>query len=279
MRCRSLIPTAVLAATILGGVSCGDATGPSPVTGVISQVTLGGLQATIVGGDPPAAAGFPGVQLFSPATMIEGGSAEVNIAAGGQSFDRVFIRVEGTPDYYRLTLPASVNSATLIVTLATNIPVSNVNLIFGLGSSLGQSYATQNVSVVQVAGGDVQVSVSWDVDSDLDLHLVEPGATGEEIFWGNPSSVTGGTLDLDSNPACAIDGVRNENIGWPTGAPNHGTYTVRLDHWADCGEAESRYVVTVRVKGHAIQTFTGTVTAPGDSGGVGSGATITTFSY
>jgi uncharacterized protein YfaP (DUF2135 family) len=131
--------------------------------------------------------------------------------------------------------------------------------------------------VTQVGSGDVQVSVSWDVNSDVDLHLVEPGASGEEIYYGNVTSATGGVLNLDSNANCVIDGVRNENISYPTTTPPAGQYTVRVDYYKECGQTQTNYVVTVQVKGQSPRVFTGTFTGAGDLGGAGSGTLITTF--
>ncbi len=108
----------------------------------------------------------------------------------------------------------------------------------------------------------------------MDLHVVDP--RGEEIFYGNPSSASRGVLDLDSNAACAIDGVRNENITWATGTAPSGTYTVRLDYWSSCGVPSTDYVVRV-TNGSSSQVFQGTFTGSGDQGGLGSGRLITTF--
>ena len=95
---RSLSLPALLGAAVAASLSCGDSTGPSPLAGFISQVTAGGMQATVVRGDPPAAGGFNAVQLFAPTTVIEGGSAEVQLSAAGASFTKVFVRIPGTPD-------------------------------------------------------------------------------------------------------------------------------------------------------------------------------------
>src|SRR5207237_4273195 len=64
-------------------------------------------------------------------------------------------------------------------------------------SSCGVS-APSNEILIFVVGftGDVQVSVSWDAPSDVDLHVVDP--SGEEIFYGNPASASGGQLDVVS---------------------------------------------------------------------------------
>ena len=73
--------------------------------------------------------------------------------------------------------------------------------------------------------GDVQISVSWDAPSDVDLHVVEP--SGEELYYGHSTSATGGQLDVDSNPDCAIDGRQIENIRWPGRAPARQLHSSR----------------------------------------------------
>jgi hypothetical protein len=141
-------------------------------------------------------------------------------------------------------------------------------------SSCGVSAPSNEVLVFSVGfSGDVQVSVSWDAPSDVDLHVVEP--SGEEIYYGNGGSATGGQLDVDSNANCVIDGKQIENIRWPGRAPG-GTYTVRVDYWDACGVGRTNYLVTVR-NGTSTQTFSGFFTGPGDNGGPGSGVTIGTF--
>jgi hypothetical protein len=141
-------------------------------------------------------------------------------------------------------------------------------------SSCGVSVAS-NEALVFVIGftSDVQVSVSWDAPSDVDLHVVDP--SGTDIYYGNQTSPTGGQLDVDSNAACSIDGKQVENIRWPGAAPG-GVYIVRVDYWDSCGVGATNYLVTVK-NGGATQTFAGNFTGGGDQGSAGSGRTITTF--
>jgi len=141
-------------------------------------------------------------------------------------------------------------------------------------SSCGLS-APSNEILVFVVGftGDVQVSVAWNAASDVDLHVVDP--SGEEIFYGNPASASGGQLDVDSNAACIIDGRQIENIRWGSSAPG-GSYTVRVDYWDACGVSATNYIVTVK-NGSSTQTFSGVLTGPGDQGFSGSGVTVTNF--
>ena len=63
-----------------------------------------------------------------------------------------------------------------------------------------------------VGSGPIQVSLSWVGQVDVDLHVTPPA--GGDIYWGDRSDSTGGTLDLDSNAGCSIDNVNNENIVW-----------------------------------------------------------------
>jgi len=134
---------------------------------------------------------------------------------------------------------------------------------------------TRTLTVTRVGSGDVQVSVAWNTAADVDLHVVDPA--GEEIYWGSRTSASGGELDLDSNAGCGGDQPRNENTVWPVNRAPTGTYVVRLDYWDACGAELTDYVVTVWVKGHDAQVFTGTLTGDGDNGGAGAGIAITTF--
>jgi hypothetical protein len=141
-------------------------------------------------------------------------------------------------------------------------------------SSCGSS-APSNEILIFVVGftGDVQVSVSWDAPSDVDLHVIDP--SGEEVYYGNSVSASGGQLDVDSNAACSIDGRQIENIRWASRAPG-GTYTVRVDYWSSCAVAQTNFLVTVK-NGASTQTFAGNFTGDGDRGAAGSGRTITSF--
>ena len=131
-----------------------------------------------------------------------------------------------------------------------------------------------NFDVVQVGTGDVQVTLAWDSDSDVDLHVVDP--SGQEVYWANRDVPSGGNLDLDSNAGCSLDDVRNENIVWPVGQAPQGTYTVRVDYWSSCGVEATDYTVLVNNGGN-VEVFSGQFTGTGDRGGSGSGIDITTF--
>ena len=178
--------------------------------------------------------------------------------------------------YYDVTLPTASTSAQLLITFAQTLTQTSLPLLIVGGDATGKIGASAAVtaSVTHVGTGQVQVSLSWDKPSDLDLHVIDP--SNAEIYWASRSSSSGGTLDLDSNAGCSIDHVNNENITWASSAPS-GTYKVLVDNWSSCSQSPINFVVTVTVAGRAPQTFTGQFTDAGDGGGAGSGRLITTF--
>jgi hypothetical protein len=135
-------------------------------------------------------------------------------------------------------------------------------------------YTGLMTSVTEVGTGDVQVTLSWNADSDTDLHVVAPG--NDEIYYARRESPSGGQLDLDSNAGCQIDGVRNENITWPLGRAPRGQYIVRVDYWSSCNVGRTDYTVRVNNSG-SVQVVSGSFTGGGDRGGAGSGETVATF--
>jgi hypothetical protein len=247
------------------------------VTGarVVGQNTPGVMRE---GSLAPGAADGPVITEPPAATVVNGGSLQVPVTANA-AFKKVLVAVQ-TDDgpatgYYEVDTATSGTSAQLVLSLAQSLPGDSFRLSYAVIDERGRQGvpSQQAVDTVEVSTGQVQVSVSWDVTSDVDLHVIDPN--GAEIFYGDSESSSGGTLDLDSNRQCAIDHVNNENVSW-SDAPV-GTYTVRLDYWANCGAANTSYVVTVHAPGQSGQVFSGNLTGEGDQGEAGSGVFITTF--
>jgi hypothetical protein len=225
----------------------------------------GATTATLHRGDRPDAVGGPVASLDGLKVGINGGSLPMTITSA-TPFTHVVLAADGLDNYYELTLPAAVSSIELVATIRPDAPATeNLALQYGLSAGAGQGdYAPHGVRILSVATGDVQVSVAWDSPTDVDLRVTDP--SGEEVYFGNLQSASGGFLDLDSNPACSIDGVNNENIVWPTGGAPDGMYKVSLDYWSDCGQAETNWVVTVQSAGQTPQIFSGTFTGPSGGG-------------
>jgi hypothetical protein len=101
------------------------------------------------------------------------------------------------------------------------------------------------------------ISLHWDTNVDLDLQVVTPdGKTIDPKHPTTAPNVDGGVdpavlasprtgrIDRDSNPYCAVDGLRRESIVWQ-GAPQPGTYLVYANLFDACGQASVRFTVTL----------------------------------
>ncbi|MBV8304741.1 MAG: hypothetical protein JOZ04_11060 [Acidimicrobiia bacterium] len=106
--------------------------------------------------------------------------------------------------------------------------------------------------------GDVQVTLLWADGNDLDLHVIDP--SGNEIYFANPKSPTGGMLDHDDTAGCATTGTHVENVFWPVGSAPPGRYRVFVENYTSCG-APSRYAVHATAKGQVEISSTATVGA------------------
>jgi hypothetical protein len=201
------------------------------------------------------AAESPVVNVWSAA--VQGGSTRVEISSA-TAFDRVVIdggsQLQG---YWDIALPAPVTSTSLVLTVAPEVimtPVPTRVAVGVTGGALSQ-YVNAPIQVLSVGTGDVQFSISWDAQNDVDLHVIDP--SGEEVYYANRTSASGGTLDLDSNPACSIDGKRNENITWPVAGAPRGDYQLIVKLYSACNLPRTRYVVTVRRNGLPTEVFAG----------------------
>jgi hypothetical protein len=110
--------------------------------------------------------------------------------------------------------------------------------------------------------GALVISLNWDTESDMDLHVVIPNVDDPTMpieLWNKhpvPPVPFGTTpdpatlamepyLDFDSNANCVIDGRRQENVIFPLGStPPPGDYTVRVDAASLCGQSGAQWQVT-----------------------------------
>jgi hypothetical protein len=108
--------------------------------------------------------------------------------------------------------------------------------------------------------GDLVITLTWDTESDMDLHVVDPA--GVEIFHGamsdqpppfapQPEAGSYGHLDWDSNGNCVIDGKRQESVVWPN-PPPPGAYVVRVDAASLCGQPIAHWSVEATLVGKSL---------------------------
>lgn len=268
--------------------ACGDTSSPSndgqTVADYVASVSIDAEQGALrTSGIPRPTTGGPSIAVDGHLTIVNGGTATLTVSsqtpfetvyvAGSTPISRLFIPVSG---FFEVALPAPTTSAALTITFPQVLPGADFDLYFAAADPTGKvgTVAGRSFNALFVGTGDVQVTVSWDTDSDVDLHVIDP--EGWEIYWGNRQSPSGGELDLDSNAACSIDGVRNENITWGVGTAPQGPYTVRVDYWSSCDVSATNYTVLIN-NGGEIAVYHGTFHGPGDQGGFGSGVEIDSF--
>jgi hypothetical protein len=91
-----------------------------------------------------------------------------------------------------------------------------------------------------IQDGALRFSLSWTVDTDLDLHVLTP--SGTEIYYSNPVA-EGGTLDVDDcvgGSCTTAGGTHVENIFFAE-APASGTYLFWVDNY-DCSQAADFHI-------------------------------------
>ena len=111
------------------------------------------------------------------------------------------------------------------------------------GGMLDRPVGSDGASKPDTGTGDVQITLTWGSNADIDLAVIEPDGT-ETYFGDTGPSPSGGQLDVDSNVGCVPDGGV-ENIFWPSGDAPSGTYTVKVTGYsltdssgASCGSGD-----------------------------------------
>jgi hypothetical protein len=161
--------------------------------------------------------------------------------------------------------------------------------------------ATKSVTVLSaLPNADAVLSLEWDTDADLDLHLVGPLELGmSELYPKQPSTAPfdptsskfppgTGVLDRDSDARCVRDNLRREDVVWnshefgatPFGPPLPGNYLVRVDMFDACGQGYANFKVTLFQQGAPVFTKVGRLlSTDADAGGAGSGLFVAQFQF
>lgn len=259
-------------------------------------------------------------------TVINGGSNIINFTSE-VLLNRAMIGAKEAEGYLDIPLQGVYDEAynlykyTIILLMSQKLD-TDFGLNFAVESEQGfisKTYDT-DLSVIEVGTGSLQISLSWNIDDDVDLHVVEPD--GDRIYYASkrsfpsgmdvnrfyfdrniwilkkynpgknyefdfgstisrlklkahmlllPSTVKlkdettlyirenkiaySGELDLDSNPACNIDGIRNENIFYVK--PEPGSYNVFINLYSKCITNRqldgAKYSVTVTYDGKEMK--------------------------
>ncbi|MDC0435442.1 hypothetical protein OAM69_07385, partial [bacterium] len=231
-------------------------------TGIVDSVAVDETSGTYSLGSPPDPIGNltlnPVGGESQPITIVSGGSLEIQVSAD-TGYSTIFVTTDDG-GYFTVQLSEAVTVSALILNFSPSQQEGNeVQIGVQVNNSEGEVSARQDVKLIPVfvGTGDLQVSMSWDIPTDVDLHLFEPDGT--EIYWDEGISSSGGRLVLDSNANCLIDGVNNESITYDGVVPPSGEYTVGIEYFNNCGlKTPTRYLVTTRVD-DMVKTFGGTL--------------------
>ena len=141
------------------------------------------------------------------------------------------------------TTNSSIANARLLSTGVYTIVATRYGMDYGgtVGAfELTLSGATDNAvspaSALDLAQGDIEVSVFWSGVADLQLLVRDP--IGESVYDDNPAVSSGGILAEDGNVNCvaAETGAPVSHIYWPPGRMRPGTYEVEVWYQNTCAE-------------------------------------------
>lgn len=112
---------------------------------------------------------------------------------------------------------------------------------------------------IALGNGDVQVTLLWTGDSDLDLHVIDPAQ--QEISWQQRTSTSGGTLDVDQRPPCGSTPTTHvENVFWPTSGAPQGNYQAFVVNFRSCPSSPpAAYELRIKVGGQLVYDQAGSL--------------------
>lgn len=244
----------------------GAATSGTVLAAISRAQTSGGTVATATPGTQTNGtdANFTLTLVPSTNAVTNGGTASIQLSAPSP-FSQVQIGANGLEGYYLITLPAPTTSVTVHPTVDQDYIQPSITFQFSVGDGVTHGpIAEQPFAVIVVGTGDIQVSLTFSQQDDVDLAVVDPNL--DVVYFANRTVPSGGTLDLDANPVCGAPHGNSENITWPTGTAIAGTYDVYVTLYQSCFGGPVDYVLTVSVVGSDPFLIQGTLIPPGDEG-------------
>ncbi|HVY40474.1 MAG TPA: hypothetical protein VHM31_21195 [Polyangia bacterium] len=301
-----------LALTALLGCAAGCG-GASADPGLSAYLRLSGAQYVPGGLAPESDAPAPlvtSVNLMT--TKVAPGLQNLALSGDVQNGSSVLIGLAGDSGHW--IVPATVADFQMPgdflfqtkMSLSPEVPAGKQTLLLKGVDVQGTVGPAQQVGLdvsPPIPTGALVISLAWDTETDLDLHVLAPNpedpATPIEIWSktpvGLPPHVPGtpplagaelaaaiaaaGKLDFDSNANCVIDGRRQEDVVFMEGPPA-GDYVVRVDAFSMCGLVDAQWQVTAALGDGTPAGFArweATDTDTRGTHGAGSGRTAFTF--
>lgn len=181
------------------------------------------------------------------------------VAIGIAGEDGAWLIRAGLPDLDTPGLP----SAKATFGLAAGFPPGPFELQIAASDDAGRFGAPARAMLMANAGptpaGELVIALTWEGAADLDLHVVD--ALGGEAWSDDPNTfdpppgttpapedyLRHGILDRDANADCARDGRPAEHVVWSQ-PPPAGSYVIRVDARAMCGEAIAHWNVAAYLR-------------------------------
>ena len=256
----------------------------SAIGSILSAVQAGNANGVLKFADLPEPSTGPAVAVSGNRLLVAGGAIFLDVETPpGAAVDKLLISYgEERFGYYEIDVPDAA-SYRLVGRVPFDFDPADARTCIGVTAvdDSGASGPADCYGVVMrhegvgipVASGDVQITLSWDSEADLDLGVADP--TGAEVYYAAPETESGGVRDLGADLPCGDNIIRNEHVVWPE-EPPPGTYEVRVSHYMSCEAPETNYVVSIYNHGRR-STYTGTFTGPGDDSERGTGRIIAQF--
>ena len=230
---------APLANILIGTATAFGSNGPVPAGLYTVQVIWGpSARSDVVGFIVPAPGGSgttPASPVMHPA-VVSGNSVFLSWdpIADATSYE---IEAFGFATGQRLILPVAQASATV-----TNVPPGNYGVRVRARNAVGFGGFSNQVLVAVLTTfrlRDMEVTLTWNTESDIDLHVIEPNGT--HVWWRNRNGVTV-FLDRDDTT-----GFGPEVASIPVGGSAPGIYQVFIVHYRRDAPTTSTVSITLGV--------------------------------
>ena len=234
-------------------------TPPTPATELIDDYFTMPSATLQSGSFPTSTAAIPLSNFTANDVVLNGGSLYVSYTTDIGPHT-ILVGVEGVDGYYEIVPEQGEgNEWHFVLVVSSGLDVTNFVIIIAIRTSSGDvgTITESDVELKAAGSGLLQISLSFDNEKDVDLHVVEP--SGDHIFYGARRSANGGYLDIDSNAGCSIDGINNENVYYEEGATvEAGTYKVYALMYSNCDPTvATNCVITVFYKGEILAVSNG----------------------
>ena len=192
---------------------------------------------------------------------IPGGSSHLTVDTD-ENIKEFYVSVDGVDGYMVVPAKKDFDDNYDFLLFISQYLENSFTITIGGKNSEGEILepVSKNVQYVDVSSGALQISLSFNNDSDLDLHVIQPDGT--RIYYKNKGGEDWG-LDLDSNADCSIDGINNENIFFPTAKLLDGRYEVRVHLYYNCTKTDTNWVIVATYNGLPVKPASGKNPAKG----------------